>query len=150
MIERILLAVDDSPDSLAATRLAVQLAAGLGSQLRAVHVLVDHEVDIALMTATGRPEGPGRGAAVASMLTRVVSLAKAEGVAVEAETVSGGVPTAILDMARDWAADLVVIGKSSRSAMGEPYVGALTRHVLEFADQPVLVVPAMHHARARR
>ncbi|MBN9946213.1 universal stress protein, partial [Listeria monocytogenes] len=43
--------------------------------------------------------------------------------------------------AREWQADLVVLGKSSRSASGEPYIGARSRHVLEFADQPVVIVP---------
>ena len=47
----------------------------------------------------------------------------------------------VLEEARRWHADLVVVGKSARSASGDPYVGAVTRHVLEFCEQPVLVVP---------
>jgi nucleotide-binding universal stress UspA family protein len=142
MIERILLAADDSPDSLAATRLAVQLAGELSAQLRAVHALADHDVDLALTTATGLPAVSRRGAAVTTLLARVASLARAAGVAVDTAVLPGGVATGILDAARTWPADLVIIGRSSRSATGEPYVGSLTRHVLEFADQPVLVVPA--------
>lgn len=147
MIERILLAVDDSPDSLAATRLAVSLAKQLHAELRAVHAIADHAVDVALESATGRPVGARRGHAVASLLARVSSLAETEGVAVDTMLLNGGVGTAILDQARDWGADLVVIGKSARLATGEPYVGALTRHVLEFADEPVLVVSAGRHRR---
>jgi nucleotide-binding universal stress UspA family protein len=140
VIEHILLAVDDSSDSLAATRLAVSLASALHAELRAVHVLADHELDLALETATGRPLGGRRGHHVAAVLARVSSLAEDEGVAVDTQVLSGAVGTAILDAARDWDADLVIIGKSARLAAGEPYVGALTRHVLEFADEPVLVV----------
>jgi nucleotide-binding universal stress UspA family protein len=147
VIERILLAVDDSPDSLAATRLAVSLARELHAQLRAVHAVADHEVDVALESATGRPVGATRSHAVASLFARVSSLAEAEGVAVDTVLLGGGIGTAILDAARDWGADLVVIGKSARLATGEPYVGALARHVLEFADEPVLVVSARRRRR---
>lgn len=147
MIERILLAVDDSPDSLAATRLAVTLARDLHAELRAVHAVADHQLDAALESATGHPVGARRGHAVASLFARVSSLAEAEGVAVETQLLGGGVGAAILDAARDWGADLVVIGKSARLAAGEPYVGSLTRHVLEFADEPVLVVSARRRPR---
>lgn len=147
MIKRILLAIDDSPDSLAATRLAVSLARELHAQLRAVHAVADHEVDVALESATGRPIGATRGHAVAALFARVSSLAEAEGVAADTMVLNGGIGTAIIDAARDWGADLVVIGKSARLATGEPYVGALTRHVLEFADEPVLVVSARRHRR---
>jgi nucleotide-binding universal stress UspA family protein len=147
VITRILLAVDDSPDSLAATRLAVALAGRLHARLRAVHALADHEVDVALESATGRPVGSRRGRAVASLLARVSSLAETEGVTVDTRLLRGAAGAVILDAARDWGADLVVIGKSARLATGEPYVGALTRHVLEFADEPVLVVSARRHRR---
>ena len=84
---------------------------------------------------------------MASLFARVSSLAEAEGVAVDTVLLGGGIGTAILDAARDWGADLVVIGKSARLATGEPYVGALARHVLEFADEPVLVVSARRRRR---
>jgi nucleotide-binding universal stress UspA family protein len=147
VIERILLAVDDSPDSLAATRLAVTLARELHAQLRAVHAIADHEVDAAIESATGRPVGARRGHAAASLFARVSALAETEGVAVDTLLLGGGIGAAILDAARDWEADLVVIGKSARLATGEPYVGPLTRHVLEFADEPVLVVSARRQRR---
>ena len=46
-----------------------------------------------------------------------------------------------LEQSRTWPADLIVLGRSDRPGPGEPYVGAETRRVLEFADRPVLVVP---------
>ncbi len=140
-MRRLLLAVEDSPDSLAAAHLAIELARDLGAQLRIVHVLVDHELDAALTAATGvhREE---RGRFVdGTILGRVVALAEAQGVAPETALLEGDVGQAVLDDARAWAADLVVIGRSRRGASGEPYVGAQTRHVLEFAGRPVLVVP---------
>jgi nucleotide-binding universal stress UspA family protein len=141
VITHILVAVDDSRDSLAATRLAVELARGLGARLRAVHVSADHRLEAAIEAATGTPVGPRRDEAEARLLARVTALAEGAGVTVETVLLTGRVEAALLRAARDWGADLVVIGKSSRSAVGDPYVGSLTRHVLEFAEQPVLVVP---------
>lgn len=145
MITRILVAVDDSPEALAAARAAIGLAGPLAATLRAVYVSSDHVLDRALEAASGRPAAEVRRALAAeTVLARVSALAEQAGVCVETELLAGDVGAAILEQAREWRADLVVMGRSSRSASGEPYVGIQARHVLEFADQPVLVVPARH------
>ena len=146
MIQRVLLAVDDSPDSLAAARIAIELAGRLQAVLCVVHVSADHVLDTALAAATGRPAArAGREGSAAAILRRVASMATASGVDVETELVTGDIAGAVLDVARTWAADLMIVGKSARSVSGEPYVGVQTRHILEFADRPVLVVPPAHH-----
>jgi nucleotide-binding universal stress UspA family protein len=150
MIQRILVAADDSPDSLAATRLAVQLARELRARLRAVHVSADHGVEATIEAATGAPVGGRRSEAGVALLARVAALAVAGGVTVETELLTGRVEKGLLEAARDWGADLVVIGKSGRSVVGDPYVGSLTRHVLEFAEQPVLVAPTPAKPDRRR
>jgi nucleotide-binding universal stress UspA family protein len=142
VIERILLAVDDSPDSLAAARVAIELAGTLSARLRIVHVSADHLLDAAVEAVSGRPAvGARRAQAAAAVLTRVAGLAEAAGVPAESSLLAGDAGPTVLDAARDWRADLIIVGKSARSATGEPYVGTQTRHILEFADQPVLVVP---------
>jgi len=142
MIERILVAVDDTRDSLAAARVAVELAAALHAELRAVHVAVDHGLPRVVQAASDRADVDARLAeAGAAVLARVTSLAAAQGLTVRAEVLTGEIAPAILGYARTWPADLVVLGKSARSASGEPYIGTRSRHVLEFAEQPVLVVP---------
>lgn len=75
------------------------------------------------------------------MLHRVSALAAAARLELQTRVLTGEIAPAILHDAREWQADLVVLGKSSRSASGEPYIGARSRHVLEFADQPVVIVP---------
>ena len=142
MIERVLLAVDDSPDSLAATRLAITLTGQLHARLRAVHVSPGRLLDTALATATGRPPvDQHRHHPTATILRRVTSLASAAGLDVETELLAGDIAPAVLDAARAWPADLVILGRSAQSLSGEPYVGTQARQILEFADQPVLVVP---------
>lgn len=152
MIARIMLAVDDTPDSVAAARVAVELAAALHAQLRVVHVRTNHDLDAAVTQAGGRGAVAARRAeSDVAILARAASLAAEAGVAAESELLAGDTAPAVLDAAHVWPADLVVLGKSSRSATGEPYIGSRARHILEFAEQPVLIVPprprALIHAR---
>ena len=81
----------------------------------------------------------------AAIRSRVEAMAGAAGVTVQTEMLGGEPGATILRAARDWPADLVILGRSARASRGETYVGAQTRHVLEFAEQPVLVVPPRGH-----
>lgn len=146
MIDRLLVAVDDSPDSLVAARLAVELASALHAELQAVHVLADHDLDAALDAGRGVSSVDSaalrRDRSATAVLARVSAAAATAGVPVRTQLLTGGAGSALLRLARDWPADLVVIGSSRRTGSGAGYVGSLTRHVLEFAEQPVLVVSA--------
>jgi nucleotide-binding universal stress UspA family protein len=82
-----------------------------------------------------------RGASSAALLHHVVALAGRAGVPVETRRLEGHPAARILEAAREWSAGMVVIGRSGRTSSGPHYVGAQTRHVLEFSDVPVLVVP---------
>lgn len=150
MIERILLAVDDSADAWAAARLAAELADRLGAELRVVHVVSDHQIDALLMGGASEPDPAARRErAAASVLARVSDLARARGVPVSTRLRQGEVAREVLDEAREWPADLVIVGRSFRSVSGEPYVGRATRQILELASRPVLVVPPAHPEPSR-
>jgi nucleotide-binding universal stress UspA family protein len=141
-MHRVLVAVVDSPASLAAARAAVDLAARLHGELRAVHVLVDGDVS----TLLGKVSGQGRmterrGSAAVAVLRHVADLAGRAGVPVTTVQAEGDVAARILDEVRDWPADLVVLGRTTRRGAGDPYIGIETQRVLEFCDRPVLVVP---------
>lgn len=139
MIRRILLAVDDSAASLAAARAAVEIAAATGATVHVLHVIANNELAAALRAAacTGVPQS----AAAASLLAHMAGLATAAGVPVQTEHVAGEPARCVLDHARSWPADLVVLGRANRRGPGQPYVGHHTQHILEFAEWPVLTVP---------
>lgn len=142
MINRVLLAVDDSPAALAATAAAVLLAASCGAKLRAVSVVADHRV-AELLREGADPDAlqMRREQAAASVLQHVVRMADRSAVPVETASLAGEPGPCVLDEARTWSADLIVVGRAGRSGPGQPYIGGQTRHVLEFADAPVMVVP---------
>lgn len=122
MIERILVAVDDSPPALAASALAIELAAGLHSQL--------HLVTVA--------DGSGSAAAL-KHVTNLAKAAQLEPVTTVADRLQPF--EALLRIASDWNADMIVMGRSDRRRPGAPHVGSQTEHLLEFSDIPVVVAP---------
>jgi nucleotide-binding universal stress UspA family protein len=140
---RILVAVDDSPAGLAAASTAIGFARSQqGVVVRAVHVLVDGVLVRELergVGAVGVRERRGHG--TAAVLRHVADLGSRAGVAMETVAYEGEPAQCILAEAAAWPADLVVVGRSGGGSMGAPYVGSEVRHVLEFADVPVLVVP---------
>jgi nucleotide-binding universal stress UspA family protein len=139
---RILVAVDDSRTALAAVHAAVALAPLTGGRLRFVHVMGDGDLIRALARMGRDGKLPAERTRAADSLLRHVS-AEAQRAGVEAETASEtGEPAArLLAAAREWEADLVVMGRSDVRGAGRAYVGAVTRAVLEFSEIPVLVVP---------
>lgn len=141
-IRRVLVAVDDSPAALRAARVALDLARDWDAQLRLVTVAGDHSLDALLETAAPdggaaeRVEQAGR-----ALLRHLTDTARSDGLEIEAVPLEGEPFRQILDQARSWHADFIVMGRSDRRGPSSPYLGSVTAHVLEFADCPVLVVP---------
>lgn len=139
---RMLVAVDDSPAALAAVRVAVELATYTGGCIRFVHVTVDGELVRALRAAhrdDRLAERRARGASL--LLDHVEAEAERAGVPAETRNLDGDPAHVLLAEARDWQADLLVVGRSDVAGAGRAYVGAVTRQLLEFSQNPVLVVP---------
>ena len=143
MTDRVLVAVEDSAAGLHTAAVAVALAAALGSRLLVVHVVTDGQVlsalgafahDRARVAERRRESG-------ASLLRHVAVLARDAGVPADTLELEGDPAPRILDAARDWSAGLLVLGRAAHVGGGPHEVGPHTRYVLEFADQPVLVVP---------
>jgi nucleotide-binding universal stress UspA family protein len=140
---RILLAVDDSPAALAAARSAIRLAVDTRAQLRVVHVLPGTETEHALEGShDGTDVARRQESAAEAVLRYVAALATDAGLAAETRTLRGRPARTILGEAAGWNADLIVIGRAGGRHVGEHYVGSDVQRVLEFAEIPVLVVPA--------
>ena len=139
---RILVAVDDSPAAFEGVRLAVDLARHTGARIRFVHVLVDGELVRALrgLQRDGTlVERRARG--VAQLLRYVESEAARADVPAVSVSLEGEPGQVLLSEAREWQADLLVVGRADVVRPGTAYVGEVARQLLEFSDLPVLVVP---------
>jgi nucleotide-binding universal stress UspA family protein len=140
--DRVLLAVADSPAALRAARVAVELAARLGGEVRAVHVVPDGDVSTLISAASTHGDlTHRRDAAAVSVLRHVTELAGRAGVPATTVQCNGDVGTCILREAEAWEADVIVLGRTTRRGTGQPVLSGDAQRVLEFADRPVLVVP---------
>jgi nucleotide-binding universal stress UspA family protein len=139
---RVLVAVHDSVASLRAARLAVGVAATAGCPLQAVTVVQDGAIAHALRQASTVPRGEERRAgAAAAVLRHVLAMARTAGVAAEGRQLTGLPGPELLKAARDWGADLIVVGRCEAPNGTHGQVGDVARHVMELADVPVLLVP---------
>jgi nucleotide-binding universal stress UspA family protein len=135
-IRTIVAAVDDSPASLAAASLALEVGRATGATVHAVAVAIPEAEPL----AAGHPDPDGEHTA-RTVLRYVAHLAATAGCPLVTAQRTGPVAAQVLQYARDVGADVIVVGRSARHGIGEPYVGSQARHVLEFAECAVIVVP---------
>jgi nucleotide-binding universal stress UspA family protein len=141
----VLVAVDDSIESLEAARTGGRIAAGWGSKVRVINVIADGPIDAAIDEASGPGSRARRHQEAQRLLDHVVNEVRSSGVAaerVDAVMREGQPFRRILEEAHAWRADLIVMTVSDRTGLRSAYVGSETEHVLEFTECPVLVVPA--------
>lgn len=143
MFNRILVAVADDEVAGQVIATARQLASALAARIGLVHV-----VDIAAAIAPAAPMGAGVGPlatpellavqedASRSFLDRTVAtLGQTEVLRRE-----GSPAPEIVAAAREWAADLLVVGTHGRGGLGRLVLGSVAEAVLRDAPCPVLAV----------
>lgn len=68
---------------------------------------------------------------------------------VRAEVVSGMIKSEIIDMAKTWHADLIVMGSHGRKGVSRLFLGSVAEEVLKDAPCSVEIVKAVNHSTAR-
>jgi nucleotide-binding universal stress UspA family protein len=141
-LNRILLATNFRPSSVAATSLATQIANHMGAQLHAMYVIGDYFEQISAMF----PEG---GLAALTRLRsyveeRMTHLARADGSRALTHVAEGRPYEEIVRLAAKIDADLIVIGTAVHNSLfgGTPVLGSEIERVIRNAPCPVLCVPA--------
>ena len=138
-IRRILIAVDDDPVSVRAADVGCELARALGGELALMHVnVVEYAADTGFSRSDLIAETERESKRLLSSFRERLSLAPST-----LEFVQTGTPaTAITKAAKDWPADLIVIGSHGRSGMQRALLGSVAEGVMRNASCPVLVVRA--------
>jgi universal stress protein A len=136
---KILIAVDDSPRAAEAVNVGVQLAESLGAAIGFINVF-DPSVGpgaiwgLSADRIAEMSEEAGK-QLVATFRHRTAALSGVR------EWIEPGMPASkIIDVAKEWPADLVVIGSHARSKVAGLLLGSVTQAVLHHAPCPVLVV----------
>lgn len=144
MYQRILVPFDASSASTQALQEALRLAKQTGAQLRVIHVV--HEFVLGLgdvASEYGDELFEALSSSGARVLARAEPIASAAGVECETqliEAVDGSVSELIVKAARDWPADLIVMGTHGRRGMKRVLMGSDAEMVLRSAPVPLLLV----------
>ena len=157
MLQKILLAIGDSPDSAQILESGLTLAEKLGAEILILHVL-DPLVPHGLSAA----ESPLVGGVLPIIDDRVIeqfiavwneheqkgidrlqtyaAQAKARGVKADTLQNYGDSGPLICEAAKNWAADTILMGRNQKSLLNEIFLGSTSNYVVHHASCSVLVV----------
>ena len=136
MLEKLLLAVDQSEHSRKAIPATVELARAGGGTVHVLHIRELYYPVPPTVTGTSAEEAQ-------QLVDGVVEELKGAGVTAEGAVrpSTGGSPAgAILEYARDVSAGMIVVGSHGHSALGGLLIGSVAHKLAQLSTCPVLVV----------
>jgi nucleotide-binding universal stress UspA family protein len=146
MYKHILVAVDGSDTSNLALRESMKLAKEQQAVLRLVHVVDETPAYMTMDTAYVLADfQKAMREAGQKVLATCAATAREAGIEVDTKFVIPEVLTqricdAIIDEAKRWPADLIVIGTHGRHGFNHLLLGSVAEGVIRFATKPVLVI----------
>ena len=142
MYKRILVAVDSTPEAGNVLAHTARLAGATGAAVRVLHV---QTVDVVDGGGIGGVIEEETAEGAAKVVIDAVDTLKAAGVVdVEGwteETVRGDVPNAVLDQARDFGAELVILGARRHGGVASLFLGSVSDTIAHRSACPVLLIP---------
>jgi nucleotide-binding universal stress UspA family protein len=141
MFPRILIAVDSSEPAQRAVDVGGEVARASGAEVKLLHVV--HPV--ATFVGERHPHELHPARAAKDLLGRLMKRLPQE-VAVERDVLDGVPAQRIIDAARDWNADLIVVGDHNRHTLSRFVLGSVSDAVLRHAPCSVLVVREKDHS----
>ena len=146
MIKKILIAVDGSKHSISCVKFGAEIAKGLGAEVLLYHVVKPYSLPDSLKAfaksehmATFDPELLRKGAEY--LLAGARDEARKAGLKdVKIETEEGPIARSIVDRAKSFKADMIVIGSRGMGDLGGMLRGGVSHRVETMAKCPVLVI----------
>lgn len=154
MYQRILVPVDGSATANKALVAALQLARESGGRVRLIHVLEE------LAYLTGYEQFGGYSAELVSVMRETGkkvlddAMAIAQSAGVEADSqlydnLGERLAEVVANVARQWDADLIVVGTHGRRGVGRMLMGSGAEQILRLAPVPVLVIRSDDDSHSR-
>jgi nucleotide-binding universal stress UspA family protein len=152
VVQKILVAIDQSDISKAVFSQALSLAQATGASLHLLHILSTEEEGSPVTLPMQYPavnhqileEYRGKWQRFESerleQLEALSQKAIAAGVKAEISQVSGSPGRLIVELSQNWGADLIVVGRRGRSGLKELVLGSVSNYVVHRARSSVLVV----------
>lgn len=150
MYERILVPVDGSPPSELGLAEAIRLARLTHARLRIVHVIDEYlysaDTDVlGILSGHLITEFERAGNAILEKARARASAAGLKAETVMHEIHSGRVADRVIEEAKSWDADLLVLGTHGRRGVERVFLGSDAEQIARLAPSPVLLV---RHARS--
>jgi nucleotide-binding universal stress UspA family protein len=137
--KRILVPIDGSDTSSKALRVALDMAKETGGQVRLVHCLNELAYQ-GEFTVQVHQEARASAQAVLSDGLKVANAAGANADTKLIEFAAQRLGESIADAAREFEADLVVVGSHGRRGMGRVLLGSGAEQIIRTSSVPVLVI----------
>lgn len=138
---KVILAVDDSNFSESAIG-AISKLRPEGNEIRVLHVLPVTAPAPPQMSAGYAPELAAQAQEAEKLVARVGDKLRKSGFQVETSVVKGDVRESIVNAAKDWPADLIVMGSKGRSGIAYLLLGSVAESVVRHAPCSVLIARA--------
>lgn len=146
MYQKILVPVDGSQPSHLGLQEAIKLAKATGATLRIMHVVNEYVTVSGYEYLTSQVydmllEGlRAKGNAILDNAKQDAVAAKVDFTTELIETVGGRISQPIIEVARQWPADLIVMGTHGRRGLGRLVLGSDAEMVLRTSPVPVMFV----------
>lgn len=155
MIKKILVAVDHSQNNKSLFDAAISLAQKTGAELMLLHVMSKQEADYPALPTFSYADYPmlddleynayqkemtayqQRGLDLLHSLTQT---ATAAGVSTEFTQLTGNSGRMICELAKNWSADLILVGSRGLKGLKEMFLGSVSNYVTHHAPCSVLIV----------
>ena len=138
-MKRILVPIDFSNNSMNALQTAVAMAKRHSADLKLLHVF---DIDNTLYPEDNMGSNSKPDIAIKSLSRLAASVKNGDGVNCGIAYISGYIPNAILQTAKDENSDIIVMGKNGNSGYREMYAGTNTYDVIKKSHCPVLLIPS--------
>ena len=160
MFEKILVALDHSPNGERLFSTSLELAKKHGAELMLLHVLTSEEEGSPIPIPTGadtmywdsgvefnidvwKKQWENYESECLNRLRKLASEANTQNISTEFRQISGHAGRVICDFASSWGADVIVIGHRGRSGLKEWVLGSVSNYVLHHARCNVLTIKAV-------
>lgn len=154
--QRILIAIEDSPLDASVFTAAIELAQSNKAMLKLVHCIGEEIVAEPISTMPFEPNlSPSllmdnyqtqqiiieqQTEEAQTILKRYSQEAMSHGVPTLSDYLVGEVGYQLCEAAKDWVADLIVVGRRGRSGLAEALLGSVSNYVVHHAPCSVLVI----------
>ncbi len=143
MYKRVIVAVDGSTTSEHGLREALRLVKETGALVQAVFVIEDFiPFQVSQQDAETLEEDWDHSATL--VLSQAARLAADQGLEIETRAIrtdaKRSIGEALTDYAKEWSADLIVMGTHGHRAIKQVFVGSVAESVIRTSDVPILLI----------